>query len=185
MVSSPYFGRLYSLSEGRAKRMNIRFRDSEPDAPSLPTLMQAIPAVSKDYVLSGKLLHRYRKYKTDERSELAYVLRRVELNHRLLTEGQSPWSIRQTAVYHKFAVTPDSKQSSSTFILIAPSPKLESQLSQSLDLSKSDERAIGPWNVHRLLVANSMSGWMDYMAWLEETLNEQARSTSRDEKGTF
>jgi hypothetical protein len=147
--------------------------------------MQTIQTVSKDYVLSRKLLHRYRKHKTDEGSELAYVLRRVELNHRLLAEGQSPWSIRQTAVYHKFAMTPDSKQSSSTFILIAPSPKLESQLSQSLDLSKSDERAIGPWNVHRLLVANSMNGWMDYMAWLEETLNEQARSTSRDEKGNF
>ncbi len=38
-----------------------------------------------------------------------------------------------------------------------------------------DERAIGPWNVHRLLVANSLSGWMSYMAWLEETLNEQVK----------
>lgn len=106
----------------------------------------------------------------------------MELNHRALTDGQSPWSIRQTAVYHKLTVTPDAKQSGSTFIFIAPSPKVESQLSQLLDLSTSDERAIGPWNVHRLLVANSLSGWMDYMAWLEETLNEQVRSTSYDDK---
>jgi len=33
--------------------MNIRFRDSEPDALFPPTLMQAIPTVSKDYVLLG------------------------------------------------------------------------------------------------------------------------------------
>ena len=121
-------------------------------------------------------------YDTDGRLESTYVLRRVELNRRVLTDGQSPWSIRQTAVYHNFTATPDSKQSSSVFILIAPSPKVENQLSQSLDLSESNERAIGPWNVHRLLLANSLSGWMDYMAWLEETLNEQVRSTSHDER---
>lgn len=91
----------------------------------------------------------------------------------MIRDDQSPWSIRQTAVYHKLNIPSDFKQSSSTFILIAPSKKFESQLSQSLELSKIDERAIGQWNVHRLLIADSLSGWMDYMAWLEEGLREQ------------
>jgi hypothetical protein len=105
--------------------------------------------------------------------ESAYVLRRVELHHRVIPDDQSPWSIRQTAVYHKLNIPSDFKQFSSMFILIAPSQKLESRLSQSLEVSKLDDRAIGPWNVHRLLIADSLSGWMDYMAWLEEGLREQ------------
>src|SRR6266516_3593889 len=84
--------------------------------------------------------------KVDQRIELAYILRRVELNHRELTEGQSPWSIRQTAVYHKFNPNPNpskslithsippSKMSKSTFLFIAPSQTLEGLLSKSLEL---------------------------------------------------
>jgi len=109
----------------------------------------------------------------DRNVESAYVLRRAELHHRVVPDDQSPWSIRQTAVYHRLNASPDFKQSSSTFILIAPSQMLESQLSQSLELSKLDERAIGAWNVHRLLIADSLSGWIDYMAWVEEGLREQ------------
>jgi hypothetical protein len=37
----------------------------------------------------------------------------------------------------------------------------------------ADDRAIGPWNIYRLLVADSLSGWLDYMTWLEESLKEQ------------
>jgi hypothetical protein len=91
----------------------------------------------------------------------------------VVPDDQSPWSIRQTAIYHKLNIPSNFEQSNSTFIFIAPSKKLESQLSQSLELSKIDERAIGPWNIHRLLIADSLSGWMDYMAWLEEGLREQ------------
>jgi hypothetical protein len=37
----------------------------------------------------------------------------------------------------------------------------------------ADDRAIRPWNIYRLLVADSLSGWLDYMTWLEEALKEQ------------
>jgi hypothetical protein len=135
--------------------------------------MQVTRTVCEDPVLLERFLIATWKYETDERTESAYVLRRAELHHRVVTDEQSPWSIRQTAVYHKLTAASDLKKSSSTFILIAPSPKLEGQLSQFIELSKLDERAIGPWNVHRLLIADSLSGWMDYMAWLEEGLREQ------------
>jgi hypothetical protein len=51
------------------------------------------------------------------------------------------------------------------------------QLSEASKLSVSDENAISPWNVHRLLVAESLRGWMEYMTGLEEQLREQVRSS--------
>ena len=121
----------------------------------------------------------------DVKIESACVLRRVELHNRELQEGQSPWSIRQTGVYHKLSAPAgpidcpptnpinSSEQPNSMFILIAPSENFEAQLSQSLDLSVVDDRAIGPWNIYRLLIADSLSGWLDYMTWLEDGLKEQ------------
>ncbi|EON60848.1 CMGC/CDK protein kinase [Coniosporium apollinis CBS 100218] len=119
--------------------------------------------------------------------ESAYILRRAELNHRMLTEGQSPWSVRQTAVYHKLGINPNetmssasahssplSRRSRSTFLLIAPSQSLEKQLAQSLEMGISNECAVAQCNVHRLLVADSLGGWTEYMAWLEERLSDQS-----------
>jgi hypothetical protein len=102
------------------------------------------------------------------------VLRRVELHGRELAEGQSPWSIRQTAVYHRLTVdTSSTDKPKSRFLLVAPSPKLEQQLEECFELGAKAAQAISPWNVHRLLVADSMMNWMDYMAHLEERLKDQ------------
>jgi hypothetical protein len=132
------------------------------------------------------------KHSIDIRIESACVLRRVELHNRELEEGQSPWSIRQTGVYNKLsAMNPPldhslspPERSSSTFILIAPSENFESQLSQCLDLSVADDRAIGPLNIYRLLVADSLSGWLDYMTWLEDELKDNV-SISRHSLTAF
>lgn len=120
----------------------------------------------------------HERYRIDVRTESACVLRRVELHGRELEDGQSPWSIRQTGVYNKLSAPANShsmsspEHSNTTFVLIAPSQNFEAQLSQLLELS-SDDRAIGPWNIYRLLVSDSLSGWLDYMTWLEEALKEQ------------
>jgi hypothetical protein len=114
-------------------------------------------------------------------AESAYVLRRVELNGRISIEGQSPWSIRQTAVYHKLNVNPNFskeslQESKSIFLLIAPSKNAERLLSEFLELSISDRCTLSPCNIQRLLVADSLRGWADYMAWLETQLKDQVRS---------
>lgn len=120
----------------------------------------------------------------------AYILHRVKLNHRTLTEGQSPWSIRQTAVYHRFTFNPVSfsspfdfssfppKRPKSIFLLISPSHAFENEVSKSLKAGKSDECEIAPCIVHQLLVANSLSSWLDYMAWLEEQWRDQVGVTT-------
>jgi len=98
-------------------------------------------------------------------TEVAYVLRRVELNNR----QSSPWSIRQTGIYHKITYSGDSKGPTSTFILVSPSPVVQEQMRMYLQRGCLDHDKMKPSNlVHQILVADSLSGWMDYTAWLEE-----------------
>ena len=133
--------------------------------------MKAVSSIIDSY-------NSHKRYSIDVRIESACVLRRVELHGRELEDGQPPWSIRQTGVYHRLSVpTGISEKPSLTFILIAPSKNFEEQLSQSLELSIADHRAIGPWNIYRLLIADSLSGWLDYMTWLEDGLKEQVSLT--------
>lgn len=113
------------------------------------------------------------------------MLRRVELNHR---EGQSPWSIRQTAVYHRLEIDMDTSNSSqgnssssssapkSMFLLIAPPGHLERQLVKCLQPSNREQQAISAWNAHRILIADSLKNWTDYMSYLEKQLKEQVSS---------
>jgi hypothetical protein len=62
--------------------------------------------------------------------ECAYTLRRIELNVRVITEGESERSINHTAVYHKLSSSNQETVSNaidfgSTFLLIAPSKNSE------------------------------------------------------------
>ena len=111
------------------------------------------------------------------------MLRRVELNGRELTDGQSPWSIRQTGVYHRLsapspASSPETQKSKSMFLLIAPSESAETQLGYCLQMSNKYEEAMSPWNMHRLLIADSLKNWKDYMVFLDDQLREQVRLSS-------
>jgi hypothetical protein len=114
------------------------------------------------------------------------MLRRVELNGRAHTEDDNPWSVRQTAVYHQLSMPKNDisgqrslSQAKSTFLLVAPSKNVESVLSECLNTSTMDDgAALSSWNVHRILVADSLRGWMDYMAYLEKRLKEQVSSST-------
>ena len=94
----------------------------------------------------------------------------MELNNRVLTEGQVPWSIRQSAVYHRSDLA---GKEPTVFIIIAISQSGEQMLEQSLELAMEDSRAVAPFNVHRLLIADSLKNWQDYMASLESQLRDQ------------
>ena len=104
------------------------------------------------------------------------MLRRAELNGRSEEDGESPWSIRQTAVYHKLTCDDRSSVSGSTFLLVAPSDNFRSQLKECLESSTADEtETLSCWNTHRILCADSLRGWSDYMVWLQKKLKEQVR----------
>jgi hypothetical protein len=102
------------------------------------------------------------------------MLRRAEINGRGDLEGQKEWSIRQTAVYHRLeSSAQQQKKPSSTFLLISPSKNAQVQLAEVLERSVQNEYYVSPWNIQRLLVADSLKGWPDYMASLEKQLKEQ------------
>ena len=124
----------------------------------------------------------------DHEAESAYVLRRVELNHRELSEGQSPWSIRQTAVYHKLHSARNPTESTtnneevsklrwqSTFLFLAPSDNFQQQLGEYLMLNVPSGD-VSPWELHRQIIADSLENWLDYMAHLEEEMRKEVRDS--------
>jgi hypothetical protein len=81
-----------------------------------------------------------------------------------------PWSIRQTGVYHKITYPHDeSLGQNSVFILIAPSMEAEEEISHfpSINIPLNPGIQSIFW-VHERLIFNGLTGWMDYMTWLEE-----------------
>ncbi|PVH79933.1 hypothetical protein DL98DRAFT_515816 [Cadophora sp. DSE1049] len=114
--------------------------------------------------------------------EMAYVLRRVELNGRGGQDGECPWSIRQTAVHHKLSTVfcemdsePVAEASCrSTFLLITASDKARLQFENCLDRVTPGRLArLSSWNTHRILIIDALGGWADYMAYLGHKLKEQ------------
>ena len=119
--------------------------------------------------------------------EFAYMIRRVELKNRAVVEGDSPWSIRQTAVYHRLesniqdCETSQKEESQpvqtvprSVFLLLSQSENVEMQFADSLKQTASNnEYPPSPWNIHRIFIADCLRGWMDYMAYIEQRLKQQ------------
>lgn len=115
------------------------------------------------------------------------MIRRVELKNRAVAEGDSPWSIRQTAVYHRLESNiqdcetsqkeksqPVQTEPRSVFLLVSQSENVEMQFADSLEQTAlNNESPPSPWNIHRILIADCLRGWMDYMAYLEQRLKQQ------------
>lgn len=93
-----------------------------------------------------------------------------------------PWSTRQTGVYNAIysPVGLDLLQRNlgpeSRFVFICPTKSAKSQLDLCLKSSFPGEHGILSWDVHRILIADSLRGWMGYMASVEEKLRDQVLS---------
>ena len=99
--------------------------------------------------------------------ECAYGLRYAELNNR---EGSNPWSIRQTAIYHKYTAA----DKSSSWIMIAASERTRS----SLDLyvrSCTDLASFNPFEIHVLVLDSALANWRSYIIELTERITSQVR----------
>jgi hypothetical protein len=100
--------------------------------------------------------------------ECAYVLRFVELNDR---NPESPWSIRQTAVYQKYLAA----NQSSTWLLVAVSVRLEERLNSFIQRAGS-LAALNPFEIHLLLLDTAIANWRPYMVYLYAETNKQVRT---------
>ncbi|KAE8353248.1 hypothetical protein BDV28DRAFT_133503 [Aspergillus coremiiformis] len=108
-------------------------------------------------------------------NEIAYVIRRVENKLRPTSQGESPWSIRQTGVYHKLTYPHDGSSSTSAFVLVAPSRAVETEVSHSFPRRPSGEDITKlHFSMHESLIVDGLRGWMDYMAWLEAECKQKA-----------
>ena len=103
--------------------------------------------------------------------ECAYALRYVELNQR---GTDVPWSVRQTAVYHKHKVD----QSSSTWVIISISERAERCLDRYIKTSQH-LIAENPFDVHLILVDIALANWRPYIVNLTERIMKQVCTTIR------
>ena len=103
-------------------------------------------------------------------TECAYGLRYAELNNR---EGNNPWSIRQTAIYHKYTAA----DKSSSWTMIAASERTRS----SLDLyvkSCTDLASFNPFEIHVLVLDSALANWRSYIIDLTERISLQVRKSA-------
>ena len=101
--------------------------------------------------------------------ECAYVLKYVDLNHR---SEQKPWSMRQTAVYHKYAYGQD--VNTSTWMLVAVSERTKRSVGKYVEGS-SDLATLNPFEIHVIILDTSLANWRLYIIYLTEQVTEQVR----------
>jgi hypothetical protein len=99
--------------------------------------------------------------------ECAYGLRYVELNNH--GHKKEPWSVRQTAVYHKY------EGDNETWVLISPSILIESKAMEHIDQFKTkDIKESNPFELHLKLVIAALSNYRWYIKSLVERAAEQS-----------
>ncbi len=99
------------------------------------------------------------------RLELAYGLRYAELNNR---DPNRPWSIRQTAIYHKFKAS----SMASTWVLIAASRRAELSIDRYIK-SCVDMAALNPFEIHLIVLDTALANWRPYIVSLTERITQQ------------
>jgi len=101
-------------------------------------------------------------------SECAYGLRYAELNHR---DIQRPWSVRQTALYHRY----DADKKSSTWVMIAPSQKVELRIERYIK-SCDDVANHSPFEFHIIILDTVLANWRPFIIHLTESITKQVGS---------
>ena len=97
--------------------------------------------------------------------DCAYGLRYVELKNRSKAE---PWSIRQTAIYHKYKT--DTK--SSTWIMVSASPNTKRVLERYISSSK-DLASLKVFELHLLMIDTALANWPQYIMDLTDNISKQ------------
>ena len=97
-------------------------------------------------------------------SEMAYGIRYIESNPRNVAGS---WSIRQTAIYHKFR----SNRRSSTWIMISASERTERCLDRYVK-SCRDLASLSPFEIHLIVLDTALANWRPYIVGLTEKVTE-------------
>lgn len=98
--------------------------------------------------------------------ECAYGFRYVELNNR---DRRKPWSVRQTAMYHKYQV----KEGSSTWVIISASKAAKLGVERYIKDSQIPT-ALNPFDIHLILLDTALAKWRPYILYLTEQVKIQS-----------
>ena len=97
--------------------------------------------------------------------DCAYGLRYVELNNRSKAE---PWSIRQTAICHKYK----SDTKSSSWVIVSASPNTKGVLERYISSSK-DLASLKAFEFHLLMIDTALANWPQYIVDLTDNISKQ------------
>lgn len=103
--------------------------------------------------------------------EIAYGLRYAELNNK--RSVQDHWSMRQTAIYHKFK----KNDNSSSWVMIAPSKRTETSLDRYIK-SCENIAQLNPFEIHLIVLDTALANWRPYIVGLTEKITQQVRTIS-------
>ncbi|MCJ1242727.1 hypothetical protein MMC14_010736 [Varicellaria rhodocarpa] len=98
--------------------------------------------------------------------ECAYGLRYVESKYR---SDKKSWSVRQTAVYHKYK----GRGESSTWVLISASDSAHRRLDRYIK-SSTNITTLNPFEIHLILLDSALENWRRYIVDLTEKITQQS-----------
>jgi len=98
--------------------------------------------------------------------ECAYGLRYVEENG--YGNRKDPWSVRQTAIYHKY------EKEMGTWILISPSKQAKAKIIENINLEKLKTGVKNPFELHVVLLDTALANWRWYIKSLVEQVTEHS-----------
>ena len=81
------------------------------------------------------------------------------------------WSLRQTAIYHQYRTT----SSSSTWLIISPSEKIEKCLDR-YTKSCTSLLQLNPFEIHIIVLDAALENWRPYIVSLTESVTQQVCS---------
>ena len=150
---------------------------AESGSNNLSSLQTSDGSHSKAHISIGRC-------SADEKQDLSYQIRYTEENHR---SPESPWSVRQTGVYHHHSATMDFD----LFIILNPlvNSAFERQL-LAFGAPQSNESELAnvcenPYRLHILPWAVYLDSWRWYLRYLGEQFQEKVLSGLSSHKETF
>jgi hypothetical protein len=132
---------------------------------SQSTRLQKI--VESSEILVSIMSSIYKHSESNNITECAYGLRYVELNN--YGQGKDPWSVRQTAIYHKYEGNTES------WVFISASDIFETKVVEHHhQLKVEDPEKNNPFDFHLKLINSALPNWRWYIKGLVEKATEQS-----------
>jgi hypothetical protein len=146
--------------------IDFRWKQRDTEVGPLPIRFRLLPnhgygssSLPSSFVIEFKII-----------AECAYGVRYVEFTNR---DEESPWSLRQFAVYHKYV--PKASARCSTWVLVGATQRTEKSLDQYQKENAQLQKA-HPFELHIIFLDVAIASWRPYLAYLLEKAAQLVRT---------